>query len=149
MLVFFEKKHYIYTAGLYSSDYSFGENVIIDLYRYAIGLFGSITIISIIQILYNLITLKINRRLPLSLGFSKIGEKSLQIYALSSSFLSFYLAPVYKRVAAHVGYNFLAHNMVVYDFVYTPLIAIIYAFGLYFLIKLFYKIKFGKILFGK
>lgn len=150
MLLFFKKKYYIYTTGLYSGEYSFSENLWINFYRYVIGMVGCITVISITKIFFNCITIKKQQNLPLSYGLSKIGEKSLQIYALSISLLSVYLPYVYAAcISKFIGYNILAHNMYLYNFVYTPIIAIGYLIGLYWVIKFFEKIKFSKILFGK
>ena len=149
MLVFYEKKYYIYTTGLYNSNYSFGEIVWIDVYRWAIGLFGCIAILSVVEILYNIINKKTEKQLPLSLGLSKVGGKSLQIYALSVSLLSYWLPKVYSKIISIVGYNFLVGNIYVYNFVITPLFAVVYCIGIYWLVKLFEKIKFSKVLFGK
>ena len=149
-LFFFEKKHYIYTTGLYDSQYSFLENIGIDIFRWFIGLVGCIAVISIIELLFNTITLKAKKQLPLSLSLSKVGEKSLQIYALSVSLLSFWLNKLYSYVVIKIfGYNILTQNIYLYNFVFTPLIAIAYLLSIYFIIKIFERIKFSKILFGK
>ena len=149
LLFFFEKKHYIYTTGLFKKSYSAFENLEINLFRFFIGLVGCIAVLSVVRWLFILITAKSKRKLPLSLGFSKLGEKSLQIYALSVAFLSFWLSRIYDYAIGIAECNFLAHNMYLYNFVYTPLIATLYAVGLYWLIRSFEKIKFSKILFGK
>ena len=149
MLFFYEKKHYIYTTGLYGKDYGLLESLSIDVFRWAIGLFGSIAIISVVQIIFDIIMKRGDKKHYLTQAVSKMGENSLRIYALSVSLLSFWLPTVYSFAIRNIfGYNVLAHNMYLYDFVYTPLIAIAYSLGIYFVIKLFRKIKFDKILFG-
>ena len=150
MLFFFRTKHYIYTAGLYDSNLSIFENIGVNLFRWVIGLFGCIAVLSLVEVIFRLIVLKhCERRLPISFCFSELGKKSLQVYALSVSFLSFWLPRIYGKIAGKVGSNFLAHNIYLYSFVYTLAIAVLYAVGLYFLIKLFERIKFSKVLFGK
>ncbi len=149
MLFFFEKKHYIYTSNMFGNEYSFVDYVGIDLFRWAIGLVGCISVLSIVEWLFNAITVNSKKQLPLSSGLSKIGEKSLQMYVLSVSLLSFWLPIIYGKIITWVGGNVLAHNMILYNLVYTPLIALAYSFGIYFVIKLFEKIKFSKVLFGK
>lgn len=150
MLFFFRTKHYIYTAGLYDSNLSILENIGVNLFRWVIGLFGCIAVLSLVEVIFRLIGLKHSeRRLPISFCFSELGKKSLQVYALSVSFLSFWLPRIYGKIAGKVGSNFLAHNIYLYSFVYTLAIAVLYAVGLYFLIKLFERIKFSKVLFGK
>ena len=150
MLFFFRKKHYIYTDGLYDSNRSIMDNIGINLFRWVIGLLGCIAVLSLVEVLFRLIVLKHGkRRDPILFCLSELGKKSLQIYALSVSFLSFWLPRIYRRITGRVGSNFLAHNIYLYSFVYTLAIAVLYAVGLYFLIKLFERIKFSKVLFGK
>lgn len=149
MLFFFQEKHYIYTTGLYSKEYSFLEHAGIDVFRWIIGLVGCICVISVIQLLFNFITLKSEKALPISTGLSKVGGKSLQMYALSVSLLSSWLNIIYAEVIKFAGYNILAHNMILYNFVYTPILSILYLLVIYLLIRLIEKSKLSKVLFGK
>ena len=149
MLLFYQKRHSIYTTGLYSNEYSIVQNLGIDMFRWAIGFVGCVAALSIIEFIFHYVTLKCEKKLPISFGLSKMGEKSLQMYALSVSLLSSWLPSIYGKIQKIVGFNFLAHNMYLYSFVYTVFIAIGYSFFLYFLIKLMEKTKFSIILFGK
>lgn len=150
LLCFYEKKHYIYTSGLIpNSDYSLPQIFLIDTYRWIIGLIGSVFMITILQLIYQHITLKLNKPL-ISTGLSLLGKKSLQIYALSVPFLSVYLSKFFPHVLSMVkNKNIFAENILIYNFVFTPLLAISYAFILYFITKLLDKFKISKIMFQK
>ena len=147
MMFFFKKEHYIYTSGIFGSD-GFIENLPNNLYRWAIGFVGSIFVLTLLELIFKFVVLKIKKPI-LSKGIGKIGEKSLQIYILSIIFLSDYLPDVYGKIKELVGYNVLAQNTILYNFVYTLLLAVAYSFILYFINRVLEKIKVSKILFGK
>jgi len=90
MMLFFEKKHYIYTTGLYDSSYSFFDNIAIHLYRWGIGFLGSIFAVTVLYFIYEKIVLKFGIHIFFS-GVSKLGKKSLQVYIVSVSLLFVYL----------------------------------------------------------
>ncbi len=153
MMFFFEKKHYIYITGLYSSAYSVTQNLSINLFRYAIGLIGSIAFISttllIVQFFKkgNFFTYKKD----FYFGINLLGIKSLQIYALSCSLLSIYLPRISRFIyeKALTIDVFLENNLLVFNFVLTPAVAIIYCIGLYFIIFILEKIRISKYIYGK
>ena len=145
MLLFFEKKHYIYTTGIVSSD-SFTELIMIDVYRWAIGFAGSIFMMVILELLHRLVFVK---RLTLAKPLASLGIKSLQIYCVSVSILSFWLPKLYGKICSMIGSNIFATNMVVYNYVFTPILAIVYAVLLYYIVVLLEMIKVSKVLFGR
>lgn len=51
MFSFYQKKHFIYISGLYTDQYTLWEYVNIDLFRWIIGLTGSIAFIAVILIM--------------------------------------------------------------------------------------------------
>ena len=150
LLCFFEKKHYIYTTGLFAnSSYNAHQMLLIDAYRWAIGLVGSVFMITVLQFIYHNISLKVKKPW-LSIGLSKMGQKSLQIYAFSVAFLSFYLSHYFLRLLSILNIdNIFAENMMIYNYVFTPILAIGYAFALYFVVIIFEKMKVSRIMFGK
>ena len=150
LLCFYEKRHYIYTSGLFPSEtHSLSQIVLIDVYRWLIGFVGSIFTITLLQIFYKQIALKFSKPI-LSTALCKMGEKSLQIYAFSVPFLSVYLSKLFPKALSVLNIsNIFVKNMFVYNFVFTTILSLIYAFVLYYIIKLFDKIKITKILFGK
>lgn len=150
LMCYYDKKHFIYTTGIFPSEnYAIKEMLFIDLYRWLIGLVGSIFAITVLQIVYTKIVLKTKRRI-ISRGFSLLGEKSLQIYSLSIPFLSVYLSVAFPIALNLLNINnIFVENMFIYNFAFTFLLAIIYAFILYYIIKLLEKTRITKILFGK
>ena len=146
---FYEKKHYIYTTGLYSPAYEAVEMLKINAYRWTIGLIGSIFALTLLQIIYQLIQAKKNSSAVID-GLSKIGEKSLQIYVLSVPLLEGHLPMALSELLALFGIpNIFAKNMFVYNYIFTFSLAILYSFALYYLVKLLEKAKISNVIFGK
>lgn len=150
LFFFFDKKHYIYTTGLFpNANYSLSQMLIIDAYRWLTGLVGSIFTITILNIIYQQITVRFKKPL-LSIWISKIGQKSLQIYVLSVPLLSRFLVFLSPKAFALLKLNnVFTENSLIYNFVFTLLLAILYSFALFFVVKLLEKIKIAKVLFGK
>ena len=145
MLLFFEKKHYIYTTGIVSSD-SFTELIMIDIFRWAIGFVGSIFMMVILEVIHRMVFVK---KPTLAKPLASIGIKSLQIYCVSVSILSFWLPKLYGKFCSVIGSNVFATNMVIYNYVFTPILAIVYAVLLYCIVVLLEKIKVSQVLFGR
>ena len=145
MLFFYNKKHYIYTTGIISSQNKM-ELISIDLYRWAIGFVGSIFALVIVELVYNALIL---RKPIIGNPLAKLGKKSLQIYCISVSLLSFWLPKLYTKFCNVVGSNIFAANMWLYNLLVTPCLAIVYAIVIYFFVKLLEKIKISKVIFGR
>lgn len=149
LLFFYEKKHYIYTTGIFSSSYSLYQMIKIDLFRWLIGLVGSIFIITILEIIYKKITQKVKKPM-ISITLSRVGEKSIQFYVISVPILSVYLPFMLSKVLSVLNIeNIFAKNTLIYNFVFTFILAIISTVFLFFIIKIFEKLKINKIIFGK
>ena len=144
LLVFYDTKHYIYTTGIISSD-SIKELLMIDFYRWLIGFIGSVFALVIIELLFKLPIFKNCISKPVS----ALGIKSLQIYCMSTSLLSFWLPEIYNKLCSMTGSNFFASNVIIYNFIFTPLLAIVYATGIYYVVMFMEKIKISKIIFGR
>ena len=145
MLMFFEKKHYIYTTGIIPTG-NIVEQIKIDEFRWAIGLVGSIFMMVVIEILYRLIFVK---KPAIIKTVSQLGVKSLQVYCLSVSLLSFWLPKLYKKLCGFTAGNIFASNMLVYNYLFTPLVAILYALLIYYIVKLMDKTKISRVIFGR
>ncbi len=147
LILFYEKKHYIYTTGLYSAQYSVFDNLMIHLYRWGIGLIGSIAMIVIFKWLFDALQKHGKRELLLS----KVGRKSLQIYIISCSLLSGFLPQIITRIYAFAPSIeiFMLENVVLYSFGITLMIAILYAVALYWVVKWMERIKIAPIIFGR
>lgn len=147
MILFYKKDHYIYTSGLTGTE-GLIRHMPINLFRWAIGLVGSIFMLTILEICFKHIVIK-GRLLRTTHLFGKLGEKSLQIYTISCIFLSQYLLVAYGKFVKLAGGNIFADNMIIYNFVFTFLLAIAYSLGLMMIIRLLEKYKVSKLLFGK
>lgn len=148
MLMFFERKHYIYTSGLYSGEYSKVEYFFIDSFRWMIGLIGSIFAVSMIQILLKYRIMRI-----LGKTIAKLGQKTLQIYVLSVVFLSNYL-PIGLRIirsnsTIDLIYRVCVSNSIVYDLLFTFSITVLYAFALMVTVRILERSKVSKFIFGR
>ena len=148
MLCFYENKHYIYTTGLFSPSFTDTQMMGINLYRWGIGLVGSVFALVILHGLYRFARAKLHRTVLLD-GLAAMGKDSLAIYALSVPLLSYYLPIVFPKVLALLQRDdLLVHNLYVYTFGVTLLVAALYSFGLYWLIQLLKKIRVYPVLFG-
>ena len=108
MYFFYEKKHYIYTSGMLGGD-SIAEGIYIDLFRWAIGLFGSIAVTWICYLVYSKI-----KKGKITSAIEILGQNSLAVYALSTSLLSFWL-PQFARIALNI-LTWLDWNDILYSF---------------------------------
>ena len=148
MITFYDKKHYIYTSELIGNEYSVQEYLLIDGYRWVIGLVGSIFFITMLQLLLRIRLLKL-----IYDKFTLVGQKSLQIYVLSTVFLSYYLPIVLVNVRKNSFINgiymFVTSYKAVYDLFFTFVLAIIYTVVLLWIAQLLEKIKLSKFVFGR
>lgn len=148
MLFFFRKKHYIYTSGLFSFDYSPIEYLAIDVYRWAIGFAGSLFVLALLEIIYKY-TQNIKAVYWICFQFDRIGAKSLQYYCISVLVLSSYLQWIFSLVTNKMGIEYLPDYRILYDFVITPLIAIAYVLLIKLIIKVLEKTKLSRLIFGR
>lgn len=143
MLFFFKKKHYIYTTGLFGGD-GIVDSVKIDLFRWAIGLFGSVCVIWICRFLFMFIS---GKKLA---GYTEsLGRDSLAVYALSVSLLSWWLPKIAKRLLALLPWIQWNSYMWLYNLVVTPAIAIAYSVFLMFVIRMMRRFKVYQLVFGR
>ena len=148
LLIFYNKEHYIYTSGLHFSLPLSSDIVFVDLYRWLIGFVGSIFTITVIKYAFNYLYEK-TLLSKLRLYICYLGKKSLQIYVLQSFFLEYCLNWGYEKIVKYLGYNILYKNTLLYNFLYTPLIAITYSIILALIIIVLEKTKINKIIFGR
>lgn len=147
LLFFFDKQHYIYTTGILGGK-GIVDSLIIDLYRWVIGLIGSIFVITITE----RIVAFIKHRKSSILGngiLSCIGQKSLQMYVMSVALLSCVLPSVFSFLIDIIGVNFFALNSIVYNFVFTPILSFAYCIVLYLIICFLEGKRISKFIFGR
>ena len=148
LLSFYQKKHYIYVTPMYSEELGLAESLRIAAFRCLIGFVGSISMLTVVEALIHLgnrTTVLKRYLLPVSL----LGRNSLQVYCLSVSLLSGYFRHLYRKLVEVMGGNLFAKNVVVYDFVFTPLIAIASAVCLYYIVVLMKKCSLHRLVFGR
>lgn len=141
MLIFYEKKHYIYISGLFGGESLF-DTIFIDLFRWFIGLFGSVAVIWICKKIHSFL------RGDFIKGIELLGKESLAVYVLAESLLSELLPKlaIYIFVVFSIDWN---KYIWLYNFVITPVVAVIYSFLLVLIIKLLKRIKIYKYIFGR
>ena len=150
LMLFYEKKHYIYTTSLLPGDaFTKAEMAGINTFRWMIGFVGSVFVITVLEFLYK--RMLYDMYVPAwGRGLAKMGEKSMQIYVISVAFLSLYLPKYFREMLNAWGTgNIFAKNAFVYNFIFTLALAVAYSFAMYYLTKLLEKTKISKILFGK
>lgn len=148
MMTFFEKKHYIYVTPMYSEELGLAMSAEIALFRWAIGFVGSIWLMSIVEIL-----LRFGERVPVLQSclrsVSLLGSNSLQIYCLSASLLSGYMPHLYRKFVSLIGGNIYARNLIVFNYIATPIIAALWSVVLYIAVVLLRKWKLHRLIFGR
>lgn len=127
-----------------TSEYKPYIQMVINIYRWIIGIVGSIVFTEIMQLLYvkymNLRFVKFVNR---------IGKETLQIYVMQCFFLEGVISTVVTIVANKLETNILAYNIVCYNTVITLGIAVVYAWLFDVILqvlskhKIMYKVLFG------
>ena len=145
MLMFFEKKHYIYTTGLIRSEYSIKECLFIDAFRWAIGLVGSVFIITLLFMVFKLKPLQ-----KLYNCFEKLGGYTLQIYVYQMIFLlrlgEMGINLVFKVLGTS---NVIPEKMLLLHIVIVPVLTVVATIVFYFISKYLNKFKFIQAVFGR
>ncbi len=142
MLFFFQKKHYIYTSGLLGGG-TIGESLCIDSFRWAIGLFGSTSIVWTAQKVYGIVSAEIRT------AVEELGKHSLAVYALSVSLLSFWLPIIINRILRFLTWVHWSNYIWIYNLIITPLVATAYSILLLKIIRIFKKHGIYRLLFGR
>ena len=148
MVAYYEPKHYIYITPMFSEELGLSASLEIALFRGVIGFAGSIWLLSVAELLTG-----VGNRVPVAKAFlrklSCLGRNSLQIYCLSLSLLSGYLPHLYRKATELAGGNPFAQNGVLFDFLFTPILAAVWAVMLYYAVLLLKKWKLHKLIFGR
>lgn len=124
LFLFYQEWSFDYISGVnpMTSKYKPYIQMGINIYRWIIGIGGSIVFTEIMQLLY----VKY-RNLRFVKFVNRIGKETLQIYVMQCFFLEGVISTVVTTVASKLGTNFLVYNMVCYNIFVTLGIAILYA----------------------
>ena len=135
MWFFYEKKHYIYVSGIdiFNSVYGVWGQIEINIFRWIIGLVGSICVITIVQLIFR------NKKKYTTSIITKLGTISLQVYVIQSILIEEVYKRVYLSLCNYYDYNVLLGNIIVYDLVITLILTFIFLLVINFLIKLIRK----------
>lgn len=148
MVSFYETTHYIYMTPMFSEELGLSVSLEIAGFRWIIGFVGCVWMLAIMELLVWL-----GSRIPAVqfclTAVSNLGRNSLQIYCLSASVLSGYLPHLYRKFVELAGGNLFAQNPVVYDFLFTPALAVAFSVLLYLTVVLLKKCKVHQWIFGR
>lgn len=142
MLLFFAKKYYIYTSGIFGGRMLI-ESLQIDFYRWFVGFFGSATVVWAFSLAYK----RFNGCL-LDVFLQLLGKNSLSIYILQSSLLSFYLPVIARNLLKHVSWINWNEYILAY-WVITFVVAFLYSLLILKIVKLLKKNNVHALIFGR
>lgn len=148
MLPFYEGRHLIYVTPVYTPEMEILELIQLNGFRWGIGFAGSVCVLVITK--WAFIWLDGKKCGSRFLGLlAKLGENSLAIYCISVALLSGYLSKIMDRVLLIAGRNILTDNMMLYNWVFTPILTVVYCIGLYYVVLLMKKLKIHSLIFGR
>lgn len=148
MLPFYESRYFIYFTPVYSPEMELLEMLQLNGFRWGIGFAGSLFVLVLSKWGFCFLeSRKVGAKLLQQL--SGLGENSLAIYSISVALLSGYLSKVFDRVLLMAGSNIFAENMVFYNWIFTPVLTLLYCIGLYYVVLFMKKIKIHGLVFGR
>ena len=148
MVRLYETKHYIYITPMFSEELGLCASLEIAFFRWFAGFVGSVWMLAIMEFL-----LWLGSGIPsvqsCLQAISLLGRNSLQIYCLSASLLSGYLPHLYRKFTELAGNDLFAGKAMVYDFLFTPVLAAVFSVFLYFVVVLLKKCRLHRLVFGR
>lgn len=148
LAVFYQAEHLIYITPIRVTDGAFSFALGLNLYRFSVGLAGIGCCLVLVELVFRWCVK--DRRTPKLLNaLSQLGENSLAIYCLSIPLLSGYLPLIFRKCMEPFGYNLLAENWVIYNLIFTPILAAVYGAGLLAVVKLLRKAGIHTLIFGR
>lgn len=148
LVSFYETNDSFYLTPVYDRYIGITASIQVNAYRLATGLAGSLFVMTLLWEAVRLVWGKQQFRLLLK-PLAKMGENSLQIYCISTAVISGYLPVLYPMIDAAIGYDPFAGRMWLYDFVFTPLLALGYAAVIGIMIWCLKKLKVHSLIFGR
>ena len=144
----YENYHLIYLSPIYYDGADVLTCVKVNVFRWIIGFVGSLFALVVIDFVLKLFYRE--DKLPAPLGMlAKLGENSLAIYCISVSLFTYYLSKFYDRFVRLLDGSILIDNMTIYNFVFTPALALAAAWGLYIVVLILKKLKIHRLIFGR
>ena len=140
----FSKEAYIYISGVNPiiSQYGFGMQTVYNLIRWMAGFLGSYGIATVIFLAQKKLFI-------VGKCFSELGKISLQVYVVQHILLEMMFREIYIIICENLGYNVLQSNMMIFNFVYSVLIAIVFSFIIWGFTYILNKLNINKLIFGR
>lgn len=128
LLMYYSKEHFIYVSGIarVCEDLGFGRQIIIDIFRWGIGLVGSISAITIVK----LVLKNLSSESRLKKIFCELGKYTLEIYVMQRILVEYMGAKVMWKIVNEMNISILS-NQIVYDYIFTFVFTILFVFILY------------------
>ena len=148
MLPFYKYWHLIYMTPVYTPEMELLDLLQLNGFRWGIGFAGSLFVLILSRWGFCFLEgRKVGNRVLQMLA--KLGENSLAIYCISVVLLSRYLSKIFDRILLVAGRNVVTENMILYDWVFTPALTLVYCVGLYYVVLFMKKIKIHGLVFGR
>ena len=144
----YENYHLIYLSPIYYDGADVLTCVKVNVFRWIIGFVGSLFALVVIDFVLKLFYREDKTPAPLGM-LAKVGENSLAIYCISVSLFTYYLSKFYDRFVRLLDGSILIDNMTIYNFVFTPALALAAAWGLYIVVLILKKLKIHRLIFGR
>lgn len=147
LLPYYSPNSYIYTTGItnFESISKFIAQLKIDVYRYAVGLCGAVFVLMIVE--YCVRHFKDSKVIRQIAGF---GTMSLQIYVMQKVAVEYLAVGCWAKIISILGLNPITKSIVLYDWFFTVLFAVIGCKVLYEITLLIKKKPIvSKVLFGR
>lgn len=144
MLLHFGRRDYIYTSKInpFTSSYGITLQIIINIFRWGIGLCGSLVVIHFARVL-----IKMNRGKFLLDKLERLGQKTLEIYVIQRVVIENIIA---KSMNQGFQKFIFADHIILFSFIIAPILTMTILFLIFFIIEKIYKYnKIYSILFGK
>lgn len=144
LLPLYKETSFIYTTGIsvWKSDVTVETHILIDLYRYMIGLSGSVAVIYIVCVL-------IGKFKTLDNWLSKCGQYTMQIYIIQCFFFKIF-GIVWGKIENFFGNSAILLNVISRDVIIALPFCLILLLMLLFISKIFEKSSLiNRILFGR
>ncbi len=148
LISFYQMEHSFYITPVYSRQIGRTASLMLNLYRSATGLAGSVLVMTLLWDLTRW-TEKSAWTKKLLTPVTKMGENSLQLYCISTALISGCLPEVYALIAETYGLSLFDGSWGVYDFVFTPLLAAAYLLLIGGMIWLLKKTKLHSLIYGR
>ncbi len=145
MVVFMNKKYLIYITPIISFDKSIVYNIHINMFRWIIGLLGTISSVYLIKAFVCICS----KDSLIIYFFEMLGKYSIAVYVLQTSLLEFYLPHLCDFLFRYIMKAEWGEIILIYNFIITPIVATIYAVVILLLIMFLRKRGFYKFLFNR